>query len=313
MTTEELNNQSAEVAASNGSDAGPDLSSEASTSPAQASTEESSPNADPQQNGVAPSTEAAPSEDAAGVDSAATAAETTEAAASDTSGAPAEGAEASTEGGSAEASADGEVKKKRRRRKKKKKEGEHGEHRSHERTPFHMGEEVFGKVTAVLDSAIMVDLSGKALALLDRSEMEADDLVPEVGERFVAQVLGDGARGGLVVLTRKRLAEDEAQDTAEQAAKDGFLINALVTGVIKGGVEVIYEALRAFAPASGVDLHPRTANFQNLVGQVLDFKVTSYEKQGREVILSRRPMLEKEAHERRKRAREVLKEDAEMQ
>jgi len=313
MTTEELNNQSAEVAASNGSDAGPDLSSEASTSPAQASTEESSPNADPQQNGVAPSTEAAPSEDAAGVDSAATAAETTEAAASDTSGAPAEGAEASTEGGSAEASADGEVKKKRRRRKKKKKEGEHGEHRSHERTPFHMGEEVFGKVTAVLDSAIMVDLSGKALALLDRSEMEADDLVPEVGERFVAQVLGDGARGGLVVLTRKPLREEEAKPKAEQAAKDGTLINALVTGVIKGGVEVIYEGLRAFAPASGVDLHPRTANFQNLVGQVLDFKVTSYEKQGREVILSRRPMLEKEAHERRKRAREVLKEDAEMQ
>lgn len=313
MTTEELNNQSAEVAASNGSDAGPDLSSEASTSPAQASTEESSPNADPQQNGVAPSTEAAPSEDAAGVDSAATAAETTEAATSDTSGAPAEGAEASTEGGSAEASADGEVKKKRRRRKKKKKEGEHGEHRSHERTPFHMGEEVFGKVTAVLDSAIMVDLSGKALALLDRSEMEADDLVPEVGERFVAQVLGDGARGGLVVLTRKPLREEEAKPKAEQAAKDGTLINALVTGVIKGGVEVIYEGLRAFAPASGVDLHPRTANFQNLVGQVLDFKVTSYEKQGREVILSRRPMLEKEAHERRKRAREVLKEDAEMQ
>jgi small subunit ribosomal protein S1 len=159
----------------------------------------------------------------------------------------------------------------------------------------------------------MIDLSGKALAIFDRGEMEPDDLVPEVGDRFVAQVLGDGSRGGLVVLTRKPLREEEAKPKAEQAAKDGTLVKALVTGVIKGGVEVIYEGLRAFAPASGVDLHPRTANFQNLVGQVLEFKITSYEKQGREVILSRRPMLEKEAHERRKKAREVLKEDSEMQ
>lgn len=200
-------------------------------------------------------------------------------------------------------------KKKKRRRKKKPSEGG----RSHERAPFHVGEEVFGKVTAVLDTAIMIDLSGKALAIFDRSEMAADDLVPEVGDRFVGQVLADGSRGGLVVMTRKLLREEDVKPKVEQAAKDGTLINGLVTGVIKGGVEVLIEGLRAFAPASGVDLHPRTANFVNLVGQVLDFKVVSYEKQGREVVVTRRPMLEKEAHERRKQARELLKEGMEMQ
>lgn len=213
---------------------------------------------------------------------------------------------------SAETNPDGTPKKKKRKRKKKKKAGGEG-HRAHERAPFHVGEEVFGKVTAVIDTAIMIDLSGKALAIFDRSEMEPDDLVPEVGDRFVGQVLGDGARGGLVVLTRKPLREEEAKPKAEQAAKDGTLINCLVTGVIKGGVEVVFEGLRAFAPASGVDLHPRTANLQNLVGQRLDFKVATYEKQGRDVVVTRRPMLEKEAHERRKKAREVLQEGAEME
>jgi small subunit ribosomal protein S1 len=307
MTTEETNIPSAQVAASTGSDAGPDLSFEAPASPAPAATEESSP--EPSQAEVATGAEAA-SVDRPAAD--VTAAE--QVATSDNSQEDSAASKGSAEGDPAETiAADGELKKKRKRRKKKKKEGDHGEHRSHERIPFHMGEEVFGKVTAVLEHAIMVDLSGKALAVLDRGEMEADDLVPEVGDRFVAQVLGDGSRGGLVVLTRKPLREEEAKPKAEQAAKEGTLVNALVTGVIKGGIEVIYEGLRAFAPASGVDLHPRTANFQNLVGQVLDFKVTSYEKQGREVILSRRPMLEKEAHERRKMARDVLKEDAEMQ
>ncbi|HSC87681.1 MAG TPA: S1 RNA-binding domain-containing protein [Polyangiaceae bacterium] len=221
-----------------------------------------------------------------------------------------DGAEGETASVAADGAAPGETKKKKRRRKKKKAGGE--AHHASERAPFHVGEEVFGKVTAVLETAIMVDLSGKALAIFDRHEMEPDDLVPEIGERFLAKVQGDGARGGLVVLTRKPLREEEAKPKLEQAAKDGTLVSGLVTGVIKGGVEVLLDGLRAFAPASGVDLHPRGSALSQLVGKRLDFKVTTFDKQGREVVVTRRPMLEKEAHERRKKARETLTEGMEL-
>ncbi len=234
----------------------------------------------------------------------------TEAAATDAS--EATGGEAGAEQ-SAEAAVEGEgqaKKRKRRRRKKKKKPGE--ETHASERSPFHVGEEVFGKVTGVLEQAIMIDLSGKALAIFDRGEMEADDLVPEVGDRFVGSVQNDGGRGGLVVLTRKPLREEESKPIVEQAAKDGTLVEGLVTGVIKGGVDVVINGLRAFAPASGVDLHPQNANLQQLVGERLEFKVTQYDKGGRDVVVTRRPMLEKEAHERRKKALEVLQEGSEM-
>jgi small subunit ribosomal protein S1 len=181
-----------------------------------------------------------------------------------------------------------------------------------ERAPFHVGEEVFGKVTSVLEHAIMVDLSGKALAIFDRSEMEADDLVPGVGDRLVARVHQDGARGGLVVLTRKPLREEEAKPRVEQASKDGSLINGLVTGVIRGGVEVDIGGLRAFAPASGMDLHPHDANFVELLGSVLDFKVIQFDPAGRDFVVTRRPMLEAEAHARRKKALSLLTEGAVM-
>ncbi len=221
--------------------------------------------------------------------------------------------------------APGAPKKKRRRRKKKKpsdaaapasREGEHARgkpHRASDRAPFHVGEEVFGKVTAVLDTAVMIDLSGKALAIFDRSEMEADDLVPSIGDRFVARVHNDGIRGGLVVLTRKPLREEDVKPKVEQAHKDGTLVNGLVTGVIKGGIEVDIYGLRAFAPASGMDLHPQNANFATLVGQRMDFKVVQYEKAGRDVVVTRRPMLEAEAHERRKHALTLLHEGQVMQ
>ena len=246
------------------------------------------------------------------------------------------GDDESDEGGDSEAPEGGEAasadapgvpgapKKKRRRRKKKKPNetaaaGREGEaprqkpHRASDRAPFHVGEEVFGKVTAVLDTAVMIDLSGKALAIFDRSEMEADDLVPSIGDRFVARVHNDGIRGGLVVLSRKPLREEEIKPKVEQAHKDGTLISGLVTGVIKGGIEVDIYGLRAFAPASGMDLHPQNANFASLVGQRLEFKVVQYEKAGRDVVVTRRPMLEAEAHERRKHALTLLQEGAVMQ
>jgi small subunit ribosomal protein S1 len=225
-------------------------------------------------------------------------------------------AEGSAEAGTAQATGD-KPKKKRRRKKKRHGAAPGGEtregaprpqHRASDRAPFHTGEEVFGKVTAVLETAIMVDLSGKALAIFDRGEMEPDDLVPSVGDRFVARIHNDGLRGGLVVLTRKPLREEEAKPKVEQAAKDGTLISGLITGVIKGGVEVDIDGLRAFAPASGMDLHPANANFAILVGQRVEFKVVQYEKAGRDVVVSRRPMLEAEAHERRKHAITLLQE-----
>ena len=237
------------------------------------------------------------------------------------SDAPEAGESASADAGAAP----GTPKKKRRRRKKKKpsdaaaagKEGgeppRRPQHRASDRAPFHVGEEVFGKVTAVLDTAVMIDLSGKALAIFDRTEMEADDLVPSIGDRFVARVHNDGIRGGLVVLSRKPLREEEIKPKVEQAHKDGTLVSGLVTGVIKGGIEVDIYGLRAFAPASGMDLHPQNANFASLVGTRLDFKVVQYEKAGRDVVVTRRPMLEAEAHERRKHALTLLQEGQVMQ
>jgi small subunit ribosomal protein S1 len=245
-------------------------------------------------------------------------------------------AEGHAEAGAGEGAAPHQAKKRRRRRKKKPgaaadasgaPEGDkphhddkphdrprHGDkprrdrsrHRASDRAPFHVGEEVFGKVTAVLDTAIMVDLSGKALAILDRTEMEADDLVPAPGDKFVARVHNDGARGGLVVLTRKPLREEETKPILEQAFKDGTLVLGLITGTIKGGVEVDVGGVRAFAPASGMDLHPANANFTALVGQRMEFKVTQFDKAGRDVVVTRRPMLEAEAHERRKHALSLL-------
>jgi len=216
------------------------------------------------------------------------------------------GADAKAEGGEAAESGEGEegaaaegaepAKKDGKKKKKaaKPKEGAPG----YERPAFTIGEEVFGKVTSVTDEAIMVDLSGKALGIFDRRELAQDDLVPAVDDRFVASVHGDGSRGGLVVLTRKPLREEEAKPKVEEALKNGTTVEGLVTGVVKGGVEVDVEGLRAFAPASHMDLR-LGADLAHFIGQRLVFKVAQYAKRGRDVVLSRKDFLEAEAQKQR--------------
>jgi small subunit ribosomal protein S1 len=92
----------------------------------------------------------------------------------------------------------------------------------------------------------------------------------------------------------------------EKAATDGTTIEGLVTGVIKGGIEVDVDGLRAFAPGSHVDLR-LGADLSHLVGKRLSFLVTQYAKRGRDVVLSRRSMLEEEARKARAEALARLK------
>jgi small subunit ribosomal protein S1 len=212
----------------------------------------------------------------------------------------AEAAPAATAAGKSSPAPKGKGKEKREKRGKRKSHAPRAENAPpRERTAFHVGEEVFGKVTAVTEHAIMVDLSGKALAIFDRHELAEDDLVPETGDRFVAHIHGDGSRGGLVVLTRKPLREEETKPKLEELAKSGQPILGLVTGTVKGGIEVDVDGVRAFAPGSHVDLR-QGADLAHLIGRRLEFTVAQYAKRGRDVVVSRKNYIEAEAKEHRK-------------
>jgi small subunit ribosomal protein S1 len=141
-------------------------------------------------------------------------------------------------------------------------------------------------------------------------EVPKDPKVPrvilEVGTDFIGVVYGDGSRGGLVVLTHHPHRAEQTKPIVEKACADATIIEGLVTGVIKGGIEVDVDGLRAFAPGSHVDLR-LGADLSHLVAKRLPFLVTQYAKRGRDVVLSRRSMLEDEARRARAEALSKLK------
>ena len=248
---------------------------------------------------------------------------------------------AAADGAAADGAAPGDgVKKKRRRRRRKKKdgavagvegappaEGENAEGAPAEGTgdesggpkreprerrrpdprealPFRIGEEVFGKVDRVTEDSIWVDVAGKAFGLFDRREL-GDGEPPQVGDQFIATVASHGVRGGMLRMSRSAFSLDDAKVKVEAAKNANETLEGFVTGAIRGGVEVDFEGLRAFAPASHVELRPN-ADLSALVGRRLQFEIVQYEKKGRDVVVSRRKFLAEEAANARVEAMRVL-------
>jgi small subunit ribosomal protein S1 len=137
-------------------------------------------------------------------------------------------------------------------------------------------------------------------------EPKVPRVVLEVGADFIGVVHNDGARGGLVVLTHHPDRAERTKPLLEAAYNEKTHIDGLVTGVIKGGIEVDVDGVRAFAPGSHVDMR-LGADLSHLVSKRLPFLVTQYAKRGRDVVLSRKSMLEEEAKKTRAEALSRLK------
>src|SRR6185369_14324584 len=94
------------------------------------------------------------------------------------------------------------------------------EEKAEVRSPFSIGEEVFGKVSKVTDTAVWVDIAGKATGLFDRREL-FDEEPPVEGDMFIATVASTGVRGGMLMLSRLPLILEETRRVLEAALQSG--------------------------------------------------------------------------------------------
>jgi small subunit ribosomal protein S1 len=160
------------------------------------------------------------------------------------------------------------------------------------------GDVVRGRVIAVGATSAFVAIGGKAEATIDLAEFR-DPATGEValheGDEIEATVVDDGARSGSIVLKRVAGRGGHLPGELEQAFAHGIAIEGLVTGENKGGYEVQIGGMRAFCPGSQIDR--RRAPGAQYVGQRLQFRVTKLEGGGRNVVVSRRQILDEEAAE----------------
>ncbi len=162
------------------------------------------------------------------------------------------------------------------------------------------GDTVRGRVIAVGQTSAFVAIGGKGEATIELAEFRdsaTGELGLAVGDQIEATVVDDGNESGTVVLKRTLGRGGHVPAELEQALAHRIPIEGLVTAENKGGFDVQIGPLRAFCPGSQIDRRRGESRVpgSQYIGQRFRFLVTRIEAGGRNVVVSRRQLLEEEA------------------
>jgi small subunit ribosomal protein S1 len=158
---------------------------------------------------------------------------------------------------------------------------------------YQTGESVEGTVVRVGRDAVFLALDGKQEGYIESIELAGETVnVGDVLRAVVVKAGEDSIRLGRVA------PKGRGTEGLAQARDAGLPVEGVVSGVNKGGLEVTVDGVRAFCPARQVD-KGFVADLNTFVGQKLEFLVTKVDN--RDVVLSRRALLDRKADEAREK------------
>jgi small subunit ribosomal protein S1 len=175
------------------------------------------------------------------------------------------------------------------------------------------GEIVEGTVIDVTSSNVVIDVGYKSEGLVPASEFmnRNGELAVAVGDRV--DVLLEKAEDleGHVLLSKRKAERMKVWAEVEKSYNAGEVIRGSVLERIKGGLTVDV-GIRAFLPGSLVDIKP-VKNLESLCGRELEFKVISMDRRRKNVVLSRKAVLEKEFAQKKAETLDKLRQGAKLQ
>ncbi len=169
---------------------------------------------------------------------------------------------------------------------------------------FTKGQAVEGTIVGIGAEVALVDIGSKSEAVLDVAELkdEAGVLESAVGDRISAVVVN--TVGGLTLsrsLVRKAVSDKEVED----AYQSRMPVEGTVQAVVKGGYDVKVGRSRAFCPLSQIDT-VRTEEPEVHVGQTYTFRITEFKDAGRNIVVSRRVVLDADQQARAEQVRQTI-------
>jgi len=159
------------------------------------------------------------------------------------------------------------------------------------------GKLVCGKISQVNEQEVLVDVNFKSEGVIARDEFkDTDSLVigTEI-EVFVEKLEGDDGR---LVLSKQKADFVRVWDRIHEAFENNEVVRGTLTKRIKGGVVVDLFGIDAFLPGSQIDLR-QIPDINALIGLDYDLKVIKVNKARRNIVVSRRVVLEEERNRQR--------------
>src|SRR5467141_2687901 len=168
------------------------------------------------------------------------------------------------------------------------------------------GEIVKSKVLRVTDTAVILDVGFKSEGAVAIDEFKDARSLKEGDEVEVfLEHLED--QEGAVVLSKKKADFMRVWERIREAHEKDEAVSGTLVKKIKGGVVVDLMGVDAFLPGSQIALR-RVPNIDELLGQSFEFKIIKLNKRRRNIVVSRRVLLEAE----RKTKRDVLMKELQV-
>jgi small subunit ribosomal protein S1 len=169
------------------------------------------------------------------------------------------------------------------------------------------GEIVKSRVLDIRDNMVVLDIGFKSEGTIPLEEFkDLPDLKPGDEVEVLLEHLED--QEGSVVLSKKKADFMRVWERIRVAYENDEPVRGALIKKIKGGVVVDLMGVDAFLPGSQIALR-RVPNVDELLGQTFDFKIIKLNKRRRNIVVSRRVILEQERAGKREKLMKELQKD----
>ncbi len=163
---------------------------------------------------------------------------------------------------------------------------------------------VEGRILRVERDFVVVDVGYKSEGIVPLSEWEEGEEPPKPGDTVSVLVedledqfgLGDDYRG-MITLSKRKAEKIRAWMRVMETVKEGDVVKGTVTRKIKGGL-LVDIGVNVFLPASQVDIR-RPADIGEYIGQTIECLVLKIDEARRNIVVSRRALIERERAEKK--------------
>ena len=167
---------------------------------------------------------------------------------------------------------------------------------------FHKAQEgqiVTGVVVQITPEFVMVDVGSKSEGQIPLDQFLDVDGKPTVavGDDVEVFLEGMGDSGGGVRISKTKADKIKIWDEIAVICETEKTIEGKVVARVKGGMQVDI-GVPAFLPGSQIDLKP-VRNFDKYIGETFEFNVLKYNRKRGNIVLSRRPLLDKTRDQRK--------------
>ena len=156
---------------------------------------------------------------------------------------------------------------------------------------FKNGSLIEGTVSAVKDDEVFIDIGYKSEGVVSLEEFGENAEVKPGDKVTVMLVQLENDKTGMVELSKRRADEKIRWEKILARYVEGAVVHGTVKSAVRGGLLVQIDDVEAFLPGSQVEVTP-VKELEPYVGQSFDFKVIKISNERRNLIVSRRELIE---------------------